>query len=325
MARFWAGSTRSPRAAVWSWKNLTPNSIWRRQQKTQPATAPRLHWDALSADLNYSPSAVSLQHGTLRRGAAQLGFSASATLRHGNFDENTSQLNLNLHIQNENVEDMLRLAGTSYPVTGVANADVQATGTLRNLRGGGKLQITKLTAYGEPFKAFSSDLRLTGTELAMENVMLAHNGARLTGSVAYDVETKGYRFDVTCANIEFANLQHFALPRLTVQGQAGFHLTGSGTEDAPVINGQIELRNIVLNHETVGNMTVVAETHGEDAVLSGRSHFENADLNLDGKVHLARQVARADHAEVFSSRLRPSDSRLFSGPDHRPFFHCRCH
>ena len=75
-------------------------------------------------------------------------------------------------------------------------------------------------------------------------------------------------------------------PRLTVQGQAGFHLTGSGTEDAPVINGQIELRNIVLNHEIVGSMTVVAETHGEDVVLRGRSHFENADLNLDGKVHL---------------------------------------
>ena len=257
-----------------------------RQQKTQPGKPPRLHWDALSADLSYSPSAVSLQRGALRRGAAQLGFSASATLRQGDFDENTSQLNVNLHVQNENVEDMQALAGTSYPVTGVANADVQATGTLRNLHGGGKLQITKLTAYGEPFKGFSSDVRLNGAEVQLENMVLAHNGARLTGSLAYDVESKRYRFDLTGANIEFANLQHFALPRLTVQGQAGFHLAGSGTEDAPAINGQIELRNIVLNRETVGSMTVLAETHGEDVVLSGRSHFENADLNLDGKVHL---------------------------------------
>jgi translocation and assembly module TamB len=71
-----------------------------------------------------------------------------------------------------------------------------------------------------------------------------------------------------------------------VQGQAGFHLTGSGTEDAPAIHGQIDLRNIVLNREAVGSVTVLAETHGEEVVLRGRSNLENAELNLDGKVHL---------------------------------------
>jgi translocation and assembly module TamB len=257
-----------------------------RPTKASMTNPPRIHWDALSADLNYSPSAVSLQRGTLRRGAAQLGFSAAASLRHGDFDENTSQLNVNLHIQNENLEDMQALAGTRYPVTGVAIADFHATGTLRNLRGGGKVQITKLTAYGEPFKTFSSDVRLNGTEAQMENIMLAHNGARLTGSLAYDLENKNYRFDLTGANIELANLHRFELPRLSVQGQGGFHLAGSGTADAPVINGQIELRNIVLNRETVGNLTVVAETHGEDVTLRGRSNFENAELNVDGNVHL---------------------------------------
>jgi translocation and assembly module TamB len=257
-----------------------------KQSEANAGKAPRLHWDALLADLDYTPSAVSLQRGTLRRGAAQFGFSASATLRQGSFDENTSQLNVNLHVQNENVEDMQALAGTSYPITGLANADLQAAGTLRNLHGGGKLQITKLTAYGESFKGFTSDIRLSGTEMRMENIVLAHNGARLTGSLAFDVESKRYRFDLTGANIEFANLRGFELPRLTVQGQAGFHLTGSGIENAAVINGQIELRNIVLNRETVGSMTIVAETQGEDVVLRGRSHFENADLNLDGKIHL---------------------------------------
>ena len=44
---------------------------------------PRIHWDALSADLAYSPSMLSLQRGTLRRGAAQLGFSANHNLTPG--------------------------------------------------------------------------------------------------------------------------------------------------------------------------------------------------------------------------------------------------
>lgn len=259
------------------------------QAKSERNTPPRIHWDALSANLTYSPSLLSLQRGTLRRGAAQLGFSASTTLRQGNFDENTSQLNLSLHIQNENVADMQALGGTNYEITGIANADVQASGNLRNLQGSGKLQIAKPTIYGEPFKAFSSDLRLNGSETVLENIQLSHNGARFTGLVAYDLGSKNYRFDLTGANIDFANFQRFDLPRLSVQGQAGFHLTGSGTEDAPVINGEIDLRNIVLNRETVGSMAIVAETHGENVQLRGRSNFENAELNIDGSVHLRDQ------------------------------------
>jgi len=257
-----------------------------RHPRVEPSPPPRIHWDALSADLTYTPSVLSLQRGTLRRGAAQLGFSASATLRQGDFDENSSQLNATLQIQNENVQDMQGLAGTSFPITGVANADLQVAGTLRTLQGGGKLQIAKLTIFGEPFKAFSSDVRVHGTEAQLANLQLAHNGARMSGSVAYDLETRNYRFDLTGANIDLGNFQRFELPRLSMQGQVGFHLTGSGTDTAPIINGQIDLRNIVLNHETVGSMTILAETHGEDVSLRGRSNFENADLTIDGNVHL---------------------------------------
>ena len=257
-----------------------------RQPKGQQGPPPRIHWDALSGDLTYTPSVVSLQRGTLRRGAAQLGFSASTTLRQGDFDENSSQLNATLQIQNENVQDLQGLAGTSFPITGVTNADLQVAGTLRTLQGGGKLQIAKLTILGEPFKSFSSDVRVHGTEAQLTNLQLAHNGARMSGSMAYDLESRNYRFDLIGANIELGNFQQFELPRLSIQGQAGFHLTGSGTEAAPTINGQIDLRNLVLNRETVGSMTIVLQSQGEEVNLRGRSNFENADLNVDGNVHL---------------------------------------
>ena len=246
----------------------------------------RLHWDALVGDLSYSPSAVSLDRATLRRGAAQFGFSAGATLRQGDFDEKTSQINLTLHIQNENITDLQALAETNYPFTGLVNADLQTSGTLRNLRGSGKMQVTKLTAYGEPFRSFSSDLRLNGAEAALENLSLTHNGARLAGLFTWNFDTHAFRFDLTASNIDFENFRDIMPARLTVAGQAGFHVTGSGTEDAPVINGQLDLRNIVLNRELVGSMTVLAETRGENVVLRGRSSFAEAELNVDGNVHL---------------------------------------
>lgn len=288
--------------------HLTPAA--KRQQGAQ-ARPRRLHWDALAADLNYGPSSITLQRGTLRRGAAQLGFTASASLRHGDFDENSSQINATMHIQNENLADVQALAETSYPLTGVVNADLQATGTVRTLHGGGKVQITKLVAYGEPFKSFASDVQLNGSEVTLQNLQLAHNGARLTGSLAYNVDTRNFHFDLTGGNIDFADLHDIQTARLSVQGQAGFHLTGYGTEEEPVINGQIDLRNIVLNHETVGNMTVVAETHGEEVVLRGRSNFSEAELNVDGKIRL-----RGD----WPGQITISFSRLDFDPLIRAYF-----
>jgi translocation and assembly module TamB len=256
------------------------------KQGEAPGKPRRLHWDSLAADVNYTPSSIVLQRGTLRRGAAQLGFTATAGLRQGSFDPNTSQLNATLHIQNENLADIQGLAETNYPLTGMVNADLQASGTLRSLRGGGKLQVARPTIYGEAFKSFSSDLRLNGSEAALENMLLAHNGARLTGLFAYNFEGRNFRFDLTGANIDFENFRGLMPVRLTVAGLAGFHITGSGTEDAPVINGQLDLRNIVLNREMVGNMTIVAESRGENVALRGRSNFADADLSLDGNVHL---------------------------------------
>jgi translocation and assembly module TamB len=289
--------------------NLAPTAGGRAAAHSQPR---HLHWDALSGDLNYSPSTVSLQRGTLRRGAAQFGFSASATLRQGDFDERTSQINLSLHVQNENVADVQALAEISYPVTGVVSADLQIAGTMHNPRGGGKVQISKLTAYGEPFKAFSADLRLNGSDAALENILLGHNGARLTGSAAYNVDNRNFHFDLTATNIDFENFRDVMPARLTVQGQAGFHVTGSGTEDAPVVNGEVDLRNIVLNHELVGNMTVQVATQGEDAVLRGRSNFTDAELSVDGKIHL-RSDWPGDIAVKFS--------RLDFDPLIRAYFH----
>jgi translocation and assembly module TamB len=194
----------------------------------------------------------------LHRGTAQLGFTASMTLRQGDFDEHYSQVSMNLHVQNENLEDLMAMAGTNYPITGVATADIQATGTLHNLHGGGKLQIAKLTAYGEPFKNFTSDIRLNGSNVQLDNIQLARNNARLTGSAAYDFVNKNYGFDLTGSGIELANLEHFNIPRVTMAGQVGFHVSASGTEEEPVINGEIDLRNVILNHETVGNLTIFA-------------------------------------------------------------------
>jgi translocation and assembly module TamB len=120
----------------------------------------------------------------------------------------------------------------------------------------------------------------------LTNIVLAHNGAQLTGSYGYNLENNSFRFDLTGDNLDLATFQRFALPRLTVEGKAAFHLAASGTTEAQVLNGRLELRSLVLNHEPVGSMDLTAETRGTDLFLHGRSKFENADLTVEGKIQL---------------------------------------
>ncbi len=252
----------------------------------RPNSAPLTHWDSLAADLSYSPSSLTLQRGMLRRGKMQAGFSATVGLRQGMFDEYTSQLTIDLRVDSADVADIQALAGLNYPVTGVASADAHTSGTVHNLRGSGNLQIAKLTVYGEPFRDFRSQVRLAGKEVQLSNIALAHNGAQLTGSLAYDLGNKSFRFDLTGANIELATLHRWQLPRFTMEGKAALHVSGSGGAGAPVINGRLDIANLMLNHEIVGSVHVVGETQGADLIVRGRSFFEDATLNLEGSVQL---------------------------------------
>ena len=258
-------------------------------QPVQPGKAKkeeRIHWDSLAGDLSYSPTLVSLQHSTLRRGKAAVDFSISATLHHGIFDDQMTQVNAALRIQEADSSDVQTLVGIRYPIQGVVSADIKANGTPVNLHGTGNVQMARLTAWGEPFRQFKTQVDFTGRALQLSNIVLAHNGAQLTGAAGYDFSRNSFSFDLTGANIDLANMRRFQLPRLTVEGNAAFHVTGSGTADAPQVAGQVQLRKIILNHELVGDSDITGETRGADLVLRGRSNFDNSNLDIDGSVQL---------------------------------------
>ncbi|HKD44347.1 MAG TPA: translocation/assembly module TamB domain-containing protein [Candidatus Angelobacter sp.] len=253
------------------------------------AKTPRVHWDSLVGDLAYSPSSVTFQRGVLRRGKGQFGFSVTAGLNRGKFDENHSQIILNLRMDNEPAEDFQTLAGLNYPVTGILTAELHANGSMSNLHGVGKMQIARLTAYGEPFQSFSSQIRLEGKDAELNNLLLVHNSSRLSGSAAYNFSTQGFRFDLTGSNIDLATLRSLQAPKLAMAGKAGFHVTGSMAGDGtgtPVINGRLDVASLALNREVLGNINVTLETRGEQLVVRGRSSFEDATVNLDGSLQL---------------------------------------
>ncbi len=245
-----------------------------------------IHWDSLVADLVYTPSTLTVQNGLLRRGTAQVGLSGSVSLVKGQLDQRNSQIAADVRLQNANVDDLKSILGLTYPVTGILNTSLHLAGTIQNLRGTGNLLLTKMSLYGEPFRALRTDLSFAGSEAQFSNILLSHNGTQLTGSAGYNLESRQMRFDLKGTDVELASFRRFEPQRITMEGRADFHATGSGTPDAPIINAQLTFRNVTLNGERVGDVTAVAETQGADMRIRAHSTFESASLNLEGNVRL---------------------------------------
>ncbi len=271
-------TTLLPAAAAQGAKVTPPSS-------TVPQRQTRIHWDLLAADVEYSPRQAAARNGVLRRGPAQIRFDASAGLQNGSFTD-SSQFNLRADVRNADIAELQSLAGYEYPVSGSLDLSLHAAGTKTDPRGEGTLQVSKAVAYGQTLKSVRTDLQFANHEARLNNIALSQNGARVNGTAAYNLKTKGYRFDLQGTNFDLAHIQFPQPQRFVVAGSLDFAAKGSGSVAEPALNADVRLRNVVMNGERVGDLDAHAVTQGADLRLNARSNFQNADLAMDGNVRL---------------------------------------
>jgi len=245
----------------------------------------RMHWDSLSSDLVYSPGELSLHRGMLRRGAAHAAFDFTAALHDGQLQD-VSPIHGRVGISGADLQDVQVLAGTAYPVSGELSVNLTLGGTRGGPAGQGTLEITGGTLADEPFQSLRAALRFAGREVNLEDMVLRRNGAQITGNLAYNFGDTGFHFDLTGRNFQLAKFPRLQYPHLTLGGVAGFHLQGTGTAAAPVINIELHVRELLLNEEQAGDFDLAGVTHGADLHLTARSHFQTAELAIDGDVRL---------------------------------------
>ena len=79
---------------------------------------------------------------------------------------------MNLH--NVDVASTAALAGFDYPVSGTADVSVQIAGTRAHPQAQGHIHAANASAYGEAIEKFDADLRIRGSETALNNIHLTH-------------------------------------------------------------------------------------------------------------------------------------------------------
>ena len=251
---------------------------------SQTPRAP-VHWDYVAADVKASPRMVSARNGVLTRGPTSIDFEGTSVLADGSLTDFTP-FTARVRVHNGDLAHLQSAAGYSYPISGRIDLTFTAAGTRVNPHGEGHLQLTNSNIYGQAVPQFVSDLRLAGGEAQLNNFVATYRDSRIVGGAAYSPTTQAFHFNVSGTNFNLQRFSELQLSRVLLEGRMDFTAQGNGTLDQPVVNANVKLRDLVLDHERAGDFTFDAVTRGPDLQLTGRSNFEKAELAVDGSVRL---------------------------------------
>jgi translocation and assembly module TamB len=242
-------------------------------------------WNALRADIQLSPSLFAVRNGTLNRDPDSVKFDFHVQLNQRQFTD-SSPLQAHLDTENADLPGILALAGYSYPITGTVNLQLQVTGTRAALRGQGHILLRDGSVYGEPVEVFSSDLNFNGEEGELKNIQLTHYESNVAGGATYNISSHALSFNLTGNNFDLTRISVLQSARIAVTGRADFTANGSGTLEQPTLNAAIHLHELRFDKERAGDFTINAVSQGAELRITGQSQFEQADVKVDGNVHL---------------------------------------
>jgi translocation and assembly module TamB len=263
-----------------------------------------VHWDSFAADVQLSPHGFAVRHARLHRGDATARFDLSAGLTRGRFTA-ADPFTASATLRNLDLSELMSLAGYEYPVSGRLNLQLEAGGTRAEPHAEGHFELSDGFLYGEPVQHLDTDLSWTSAgEVSFNNLRLTYRDTLAAGGAVYDPSTRAFHFNLAGSNLDlfrFPQLQE----RFPVEGHMDFTAQGSGTLDEPAINATFKVRDLTLDHERAGDLTLDAVTHGSDMRLTVRSDFEHARLDLDGSIHLrddfpADLALEVEHLDVDS-------------------------
>ena len=247
--------------------------------------AKTVHWDSLTAAVQYSNSGFSLHNGSLIHGHTVLHLDASATLGGGEFTRNLP-FAARVEARNLDIGEVEELAGYQYPISGIAHLSAHASGTIANPHGEGRLEIHNARAYGTDVPFIKSDLRLADGELQFNNVDTNVFGAPIVGSASASLDGQRFRVNLSGRDLDLAAFPKLQGKRITADGRIDFSVRGAGTIQHPSLEGHVHVRDFALDKERLGDLYLDGTTQGKELTLQVRSAFDKANLSIKGTVDL---------------------------------------
>jgi translocation and assembly module TamB len=230
------------------------------------------------------------------------------------------QTTANASIANLPIDRVLALAGRrDLPLSGTLAATAQVSGTLQDPRANATLNVTKGSAYQEPFDRLQATIGYTSQSIDVPNFRVDDGPAyvELSGAFAHpanNLQEGQVRFRARSNDLQ---LSRFHTVQQAEPGLAGIvQLTADGAatlrnNGAPLfstLNANLAAKGLSVNKKSLGDLTATAQTQGKEVAFNLTSDLGHANIRGNGRMELAGDYpvdAQVSFANVTYSGLQP--------------------
>jgi len=245
-----------------------------------------LHWDALTATIQYSSRNFAAHNGVLIHGHSTARFDVSAAMVAGVVHP-TSPFTVRIDVREADLAEVAKLSGSTQPLTGVADLSFNASGARAHPQGQGHIEVRDAKMHGAPVPILRSDLKLADDELQFSNLSGNPYGAALTGGGAVNLSSHAFRLNISGRDLDLIHFPKLQSSRFTAEGRADFTVKATGTPEQPAVEAHIHLRDLTLDKERAGDFYLDALTQGRQMTIQGHSDFERAsNLKIQGTLRM---------------------------------------
>ncbi len=257
------------------------------------AKVQKLQWDALHTDVDIAWNKAAVSNLTLARGKTLIQGGAEIDEQPGSrkaYDfGKLSPVKADAGIHDASVTDLLQIAGQqNIPVTGTLNLRVVANGSVNDLNAAGHLSIVGGSAYGQPYKSLNADIAGNHSDVGVKNLVFLLDGGRLDGDGGYDINAETFHANITGSRFDLAHMEAIKNSAEPVGGTLQFHFTGSGKLAQPVVQGSLQVLDVALRGQRLGEFDANVRTAEAQKTIyvDAKSTLLNSHLAATGQVQL---------------------------------------
>jgi translocation and assembly module TamB len=258
--------------------------------------------DSVDANGSYSAAQIAVLHALLLRGKTRIALSGTLDASpepQAEFNED-SVIHLRAEGTNVDLADVrpfLADGGSTLPIAGEFNAQIDADGPLHAPSGSGWVELENGNIYGEPVSHLRIQGAMANQVLKLTSATLNEAGGTFSASGSYDFAARRYQLDAHCEGTEISRIAWVRQRDLDVTGKLGVSLTGSGTLDDPRLQGHATVSSLTLGGQRFGALEVNAQSASHNLNYSLTTQFEGAELGLRGVTQLSGGYATVAQLE----------------------------
>ncbi|HEX4320121.1 MAG TPA: translocation/assembly module TamB domain-containing protein [Acidobacteriaceae bacterium] len=242
-------------------------------------------WKVLRANIDASPSQLSLQHGDLEPATrGRIAFDASTGLDKWSFT-NTSPVQLELTASQLDIADLVRLAGQQMPVTGTLAVNVKMHGTELNPVGDGNIMATGLVAYDQPINAAKITFAGTGDEAHADLAVQLPSG-NIQSKVSVRPRDRTYTARLTASGIQLDQLQALKARNVDASGELSLNANGQGSFDNPQLAATLQIPKLVVQGQSMTGLKLQMDMANHVANANLATSAVNTNIQARAKVEL---------------------------------------